>query len=305
MNSINFTAKDNFPLSSDTMNMLQQMVKLNANMALLGGQNYILSGCDEYNNGTMVNDGYIVINGELLEFAGGAKQEKITIAETSQTLHAFGVDYPESYIFRTAKFSGTGEYEWKNFVQVLTNGELQQKIEAITGDTPGTVKMWAGSEANKPANYEICDGKPLQISLYPELYSIIAVSFGGDGKNNFNLPDLRGRFIVGYNSLDTDYNNVGKTGGAKEVTLETKHLPSHNHRDVTDGSFDKLSSIAADIDSSNTPASVDSVNADKEYRVAGMTSNQWKQATIKSVGGDQAHENQPPYFVLSYIIKVK
>jgi len=303
MNSINFTAQDNFPLSSDTMNMLQQMIKLNANMALLGGSNYILSGCDV--NGTTVSAGTVVINGELLTFEGGTKKDKITIVETKQTLNAFGVNYLNAYIFRTAKFSDIGDYNWVDFVRVLTNGELQQKIEAITGDAPGTVKMWAGAESNIPANYEICNGKELQISLYPELYDIIGISFGGNGQTTFNLPDLKSRFIVGYDSSDSDYNTIGKKGGKKSVILGTEHLPSHNHRDPTDGAFDRLSARADEIDSANTSGTLSDTEPDRRYRVGGMISSQWNQATIKSVGGDQAHENQPPYFVLSYIIKVK
>jgi len=290
------------------MDMVQQMIKLNANMALLGGSNYILSGCVD--DGTNVSDGIIVINGELLPFSGGAKGSKITIQQTTQTLSAFGVDYPEAYIFRIAKFSPAGEYNWSDFVQVLTNQQLQQRIEAIRGDEPGIVKMWAGLLSRIPSDYHLCDGSVFPVPTggsdeYKELFDNIGTVFGTDGSSGFKLPDLRGRFIVGQNNLDVDYDTIGKTGGEKEVTLEIKHLPSHNHRDVTDGVFDKLSARAADVDSSNTPGSTDAVEADKEYRVGGMTPGQWIQATIKSVGSDEAHENQPPYFVLAYIIKVK
>ena len=77
MNKINFLGKDNFPLSSDTMDIMQQMIALSAKMALLGGSNYILSGCVD--TGTTVSDGIIVVDGELLAFEGGTKKAKITI----------------------------------------------------------------------------------------------------------------------------------------------------------------------------------------------------------------------------------
>jgi formylmethanofuran dehydrogenase subunit C len=88
MNKINFTAKDNFPLSSDTMEMMQQMIGLNANLALLGGTNYILSGCVD--DGTNVTDGIIVVDGELIPFEGGIKNAKIT---------KLNVIFPKSFKF--------------------------------------------------------------------------------------------------------------------------------------------------------------------------------------------------------------
>lgn len=303
MNKINFTAKDNFPLSSDTMDMMQQMIGTSASMALLGGSNYILSGCVD--DGTNVSNGIIVINGEILPFEGGAKKTKITIQQTTKTLTAFGVDYPEAYIYRSAKFSDTGEYSWSDFVQVLTNKQLQQRIEAITGDAPGIVKMWSGRLDKIPSDYRLCDGSILSINDYPALFENIGVSFGGNGTTNFALPDIRGRFIVGYSSANSDYNAVSKDniGGIDKVTLTTEQIPEHNH--VKNPLFNKLSAKAGDIDDQSTPGSIDQENAAREYNVGSMSEDRWIDATIQKVGGGQAHENRPPYFVLAYVIKVK
>jgi len=308
MNNINFLAKDNFPLSSDVMDFLQSMVKLNANFAALGGQTYILSGCASDGTGN-VAPGAVVIDGEILPFAGwssasGAVPAKAMIEQTSTTLHAFGEDYPEAQTGRAVKLSVSGTYDWP-FLPVKSNRELQTMIESIKGDAPGTVKMWAGLIAKIPNEYRLCNGDILSKLDYPELFDTIGTVFGGSGNpNEFALPDLRGRFIAGYDNADNDYKSIGNAGGQKEITLEARHLPSHNHRDITDGSFNKLSARAADIDSSKTPGSTDSNEASLEYRVGGMTSGQWSQAEIKSVGEDNPHENRPPYFVLAYIIKV-
>lgn len=303
MNKINFTAKDNFPLSSDTMDMMQQMIGSSASMALLGGSNYILSGCVD--DGTNVSNGIIIIGGEILPFEGGAKKTKITIQQTTKTLTAFGVDYPEAYIYRSAKFSDTGEYTWSDFVQVLTNKQLQQRIEAITGDAPGIVKMWSGRLDKIPSDYKLCDGSVLSINDYPVLFENIGVSFGGNGTNNFALPDVRGRFIVGYSSANSDYNAVSKDniGGVDKVTLTTEQIPEHNH--VKNPLFNKLSAKAGDIDDQSTPGSIDQENAAREYNVGSMSEDRWLDATIQKVGGGQPHENRPPYFVLAYVIKVK
>ena len=83
--------------------------------------------------------------------------------------------------------------------------------------------------------------------------------------------------IVGYNSADSDFNAIGKTGGAKTVTLNVNQIPSHSHT----------------IKESN-----------------GVSGGTWNLATEKSTGsnttsrinntgGGQAHQNMPPYITAS------
>lgn len=75
----------------------------------------------------------------------------------------------------------------------------------------GTVVAYAGkvnnsisSPPNPIANIEImgwmfCDGRALNITQYPELYSVIGTIYGGDkGGNTFNIPDYRGQFFRGH-----------------------------------------------------------------------------------------------------------
>ena len=303
MDSINFTGKDNYPVSADTLDMMQNMTKLAASLALLGGDNYILSGCVD--NGVNVTPGTIVINGVPYVFIGGAKSNKITISETKPTLVEEGEEFPEAYTKRVAIFAENGEYEWGKFEKVPTNLDLKTLFQSIKGDSPGTIKMWAGQVAKIPVGYMLCNGDDLLINDYKPLFEIIGVSFGGDGLSNFKLPDLRGRFIVGYdNKAGSDYEKIGNVGGENEVELTTDNLPSHDHTDRDGTSFNKLAARAADVDATNTPGSIDDKTADAEYRVGGMSTPQWTEATIKKVGKNKAHENRPPFFTLAYIIKV-
>ena len=278
MNNINFTAKNSFPLSTAVMGFLQDMVKLNADFAALGGTNYILAGCADDGSGN-VSAGSIVINGEILPFEAGKKKAKITVHQKPKTLTAFGVDYPEALINRTAKFSDTGEYNWGDFARVETLLQLTTRLNQMITIPKGIIAMWSGNVNELPSGWALCNG------------------LNGS-------PNLSGKFIVGFDMQDESYNEIGKKGGQKEVTLEARHLPAHNHRAVTDGVFNMLSARAADVDASNTPGSIDSVTADKEYRVGGMTPGQWTQAEIKTVGEDKPYENRPPYYVLAYIIKL-
>jgi microcystin-dependent protein len=56
-------------------------------------------------------------------------------------------------------------------------------------DILGTIKIFAGNYA--PVGYMLCEGQALQILGNQKLYSILGTSYGGDGKTNFQLPDLR------------------------------------------------------------------------------------------------------------------
>lgn len=298
MNKGNFTAKDNFPVSTFTYDFLQKMAHLAGNMAQLGGQNYILSGCTDDGAGN-ISAGLIVINGEILPFEAGTKKAKITIQETKDTDHFAGIDYPESYIHRVAKFADNGEYTWNDFVQILTNKQLEEKISSIRGEPPGFKMDWTGRVDRIPENYKLADGSILRTEDYPEL----AWYYGKENDESFNLPDLRHLFIVGFDASKTDYNEIGKSGGLEKVTLTTNEIPSHDH--VKNPLFNKLSAKAGDIDDQATPSGIDQENAAREYNVGSMSEDRWIDATIQSVGGGQPHENRPPFYTLAFLIKVK
>lgn len=301
MDKINFINQhNNFPVSTYTYDLVQNMVHLAGKLASLGGQNYILSGCTVAGN--IASEGLIVINGEILPFKGGEVKNKVTIQVVYESDHYADVTYREAYIHRTAIFSDTGEYDWSDFAQVYSNELLQKHIEAIKGDAPGTVKMWAGLVSRIPAGYMLCDGTPLLIEEYPELYKNLELSFGGDA-TSFRLPNLKNKFIVGFDVDKEDYNKIGNTGGLETVTLTKEQMPEHDH--TTNSVYDKLSARAADTASPGTAGSVDARSPDTEYNIAGMTPEEWLQSKMKKEGGNKPHENRPPYFVLAYIIKVK
>jgi microcystin-dependent protein len=298
MNRANFTSKSTFPVSTYTYEFLQEMIQQVAQLARIGGDNYILSGCEVVSE---PDDGYtpglMVINGEMMPFSGGQFWPEIEIVEVSTDDHFAGEDYPEAYVERYARPTASGNILFSSLKRLQPNIQMQD-------ETLGIVKMWAGQVAKIPANYHLCDGSELLIADYPGLYANLGVIFGGNGTTTFCLPDLRGKFVAGYNSADSDYDAIGDGGGAKTVTLTDDQIPTHNHLAAGNTIFNKLACRAADGDANNTPGSLDALTPATEYRVGGMTESQWTQATIQSVGGNVAHENRPPYFTLAYIIKV-
>lgn len=72
--------------------------------------------------------------------------------------------------------------------------------------------------------YVLAAGQELQVNQYAALYSLIGVTYGGNGSSTFKLPDLRGKFMV---AADGSTYQAGSTGGANAVTLLAANLPSH------------------------------------------------------------------------------
>ena len=304
MNKVNFLNRDNFPLYSEGLAKLQNAIFMTANFALLGGQRYVLSGCDEsvINNVATISDGLVVIDGEILELVGAAKKDKIVIRELQTPLSAFGVEYTEAYTNRYVEFSATGDLLWSDFEKIPTNQNLHEQIKNITGDPVSTVKEFAGFIDKIPKGYMLCDGRDMSVTEYAELFKYIGTVYGGDGVNSFKLPNVGGRIVVGYTG-GGDYDKQGSTGGEEFVKLSTDELPEHDH--VNSSVFNKLSARAADVSVIGTPSGIDEKTPEAEYNVGNMDVSRWESATIQKVGGNKEHENRQPYIVFAKIIKVK
>lgn len=100
----------------------------------------------------------------------------------------------------------------------------------------GQIILWAGSFV--PTGWMLCDGRSLPIAQNQALYSIVGVTYGGDGVSNFNLPDLRSAIPMGVDSRVPNGQNGKKTGaatvtmnatGSGSITVGVNNLPAHTH----------------------------------------------------------------------------
>ena len=89
----------------------------------------------------------------------------------------------------------------------------------LYADAPvGSIQAYGGTTA--PWGWLLCQGQAVNRATYAELFGVIGTSFGvGDGSTTFNVPDLRGKTLVGYNSSESEFNTLGKTGGEKTHKL--------------------------------------------------------------------------------------
>ena len=88
----------------------------------------------------------------------------------------------------------------------------------------GTIKLFAGSFA--PQGWFFCDGTLLPIQQYAALFSILGTTYGGDGRTNFALPDLRGKVPVGAGcGQGLTQRSPGEKFGCESNTLTAQNLP--------------------------------------------------------------------------------
>jgi microcystin-dependent protein len=94
--------------------------------------------------------------------------------------------------------------------------------------TIGEIRIFSGNFP--PRSWAFCQGQSLSIAQYDTLYAIIGTTYGGDGQETFNLPDLRSKVAMGNgNGPGLTPRILGQVLGTETVTLTTNEMPAHTH----------------------------------------------------------------------------
>jgi microcystin-dependent protein len=151
-----------------------------------------------------------------------------------------------------------------------------------------------------PRGWAFCDGKKLAIRQNQGLYALLGRTYGGDGVNDFMLPDLRARIPVHRGSLNGTTVALGEAGGSSAVTILGSQVPAHAHlvkADSGNGTGDNP--LGAYF------ATMVTGPADKPVKVNGYAAAATTSlipGTIDSQGGNAPHSNVQPVLGLNYII---
>ena len=140
-----------------------------------------------------------------------------------------------------------------------------------------------------PKGWALCNGQLLPINQNQALFSLLGTTFGGDGRVNFALPDLRGRVPIGVGSGHI----LGERGGEQAHTLTLTELPTHIH--VAQASSQNGDTV---VPTSNLLGPANNLYA--AFGGGGQVT--LAPGSIGNVGGSQPHLNMQPYLVLTFCI---
>lgn len=185
-------------------------------------------------------------------------------------------------------------YEVMVFPVCLTDAEHELLMDYLNRkyflgpyeDIPvtGTVIAFAGSAV--PDGYLPCDGAAVSRTTYAALFAALGTAWGvGDGSTTFNVPDLRGRAVLGTGTgSGLSARTLGQTGGEENHQLVLSEIPTHQHN------AHYLATSSTNIGSDNIDQIRDSSAGGGVY-------------TTDSQGGDGTHNNMQPWAAVQWLVK--
>jgi len=278
MNKLNLTQPGGLWIYQDTLDFMQNTYSpLLAAITSALGDNVIVSGCVQ--TASNVSAGWIILNGELLPYAGGVYAPNFTMQEVVTNEQFDDGTQKGVYHVRKAVMTISGGVPFSSFAQIKSLAafrtlptaagsdyteandsvlatitglfNLKSELLALIKGFDGIIVQWSGSVSAIPAGWVLCDG-------------------------NNGSPDLRDKFVLG---AGNNY-PVGATGGEEEHLLTVQEMPKHSHGYTS-------RNIA---------------NADGNDNQRGVSGTSTLQTSEE--GGDQPHNNMPPYYALAFIYRL-
>lgn len=166
-----------------------------------------------------------------------------------------------------------------------------------------------------PKGFAFCQGQLMPLSQNTALFSLLGTTYGGDGKSNFALPDLRGRVPLHFGQgPGLSLYNRGQSAGSDAIALLPTEIPAHTHA--------MTSALTATATCKNGPANaatpVANVPASESAGTTATYSNLAPNATMSAgaiaisgslgelpPGNGQPHPNLQPYLTMSYCIALQ
>ena len=144
-----------------------------------------------------------------------------------------------------------------------------------------------------PRNWAQCTGELLPIEQNEALYSLLGTTYGGDGRIEFALPDLRSRTPIHVGNSGGDNHALGEKAGVETVTLSIAEMPSHTH------------TIVASADAPTQQTGVDTYLAAANIWAEPETLVSMEEVTFQATGSGQPYDNMQPYTTLNYCIALE
>jgi hypothetical protein len=284
MNKLHTEHNAGYPFDVGFLAFMQNTYNLFNHFGHLAGNKVIISGCEEVGN--TISAGTVYINGELFPFEGGAKGDTVIIKEeTNEVTFEDGFLRPLETI-RTAAFGRSvpeKTFNWEDFKRVYNlqylgenktdNTETEkllkriEKLEKQKQAVPiGLVAIWGKPENEIPEGWE----------EYVPMRGVMPIGHDPEYRKDENDAE------------DYRLNALKHRSGKRSHKLTIEEMPEHKHN-YGDIYFSESGGTVV------TPTKYGSNKSD--YDNGGFEMNR----TSKETGGDQPHNNMPPYRVVQFI----
>jgi microcystin-dependent protein len=158
----------------------------------------------------------------------------------------------------------------------------------------GEIRMFGGTFA--PAGWADCNGQQLPISENETLFQLIGTTYGGDGQENFNLPNLQGRIPMHFGNGPTGITYpIAETAGTTQETLTVQQMPVHNHALMATGNPGG---------SPNPGNQLLAQGLNVKLYIGDAPTTNLNAQVVMPAGGSQPHSNEMPYLVVRFIISL-
>ena len=262
MNIVRYKQTGGFPLDTNNLDFLQSSFHILNTLGNLAGDMVIISGCEI--TGNTVSNGVVYVNKEVLEFRGGSLSANVFIKEEAVSGTFEDGSFKPIEITRYVTFgSSTPEktFAWADFKRFDNLVENAKK----NLDFEKRLKALETKKSPIPIGLIAIWGKPASEPI-PEGWK--------------ECTDLRGRMPLGWNPDDTDFSELLKNDGEKTHQLTIAEMPAHSH---------KVPVFARGSASGNAHGHPDDWIDDR------------RTVDSFSVGGNQPHNNMPPYRIIKFI----
>jgi microcystin-dependent protein len=142
-------------------------------------------------------------------------------------------------------------------------------------------QLMAAGFSFAPKSWVLCNGQSLPINQNQALFALLGTIFGGDGRTNFNFPNLQGSIPL---SSGSNY-VLAQTGGQASVILASNQVPPHGHTAVASNN-----AVSANPPANNALASNVGMYVSGQTPTTPMNSN-----AVAPAGGSVPHENRQPF----------
>ena len=162
----------------------------------------------------------------------------------------------------------------------------------------GEIRMFAGNFA--PNGWMFCEGQSLPIAENEVLFQLIGTTYGGDGEETFNLPNLASRvpMHMGTGPDGVTY-QIGEMAGVESVTLTTQQIPVHTHAQSVSNTQGTSQSPSGKVLALPTSVQPGLILYGADEPISPMNTS-----ALSPQGGNQPHENCQPFLCINFIISL-